>query len=185
MRPAAIWEGLTPPYRTIVADPPWDINYNGRVGVGRPGTPGLPYSTMGLDEICAMPVGALADADAVLWLWITAPLNRAGAGLRVAQAWGFRVTGEFVWDKPGLGVGRIPRTCHEILLVAKRGDARLNGPLNIRSVQQWPTGGHSVKPQAFFDLVEQVSPGPYVELFARAPRLGWDHWGHGYESGAA
>ena len=41
--------------------------------------------------------------------------------------------------------------------------------------------GHSVKPPEFGDLVERCSPGPYVELFARAPRLGWDHWGHGYE----
>lgn len=50
----------------------------------------------------------------------------------------------------------------------------------------WPRGPHSVKPAAFMDIVEQVSPGPYVELFARAPRLGWDSWGHGYElSGVA
>lgn len=50
---------------------------------------------------------------------------------------------------------------------------------------QWPRGPHSVKPPAFMDIVERVSPGPYVELFARAPRLGWDSWGYGYESGAA
>jgi len=50
---------------------------------------------------------------------------------------------------------------------------------------RWPRGRHSEKPPAFLDMVEQVSPGPYVELFARAPRLGWDSWGHGYELGAA
>jgi N6-adenosine-specific RNA methylase IME4 len=49
---------------------------------------------------------------------------------------------------------------------------------------QWPRGAHSAKPAAFLDIVERVSPGPYVELFARAPRLGWDSWGHGYEIGA-
>ncbi len=48
----------------------------------------------------------------------------------------------------------------------------------------WPRGAHSVKPQAFLDLVERVSPGPYVELFARQPRLGWDSWGLGYEGAA-
>lgn len=48
---------------------------------------------------------------------------------------------------------------------------------------QWPRGSHSVKPAAFLDIVEQVSPGPYVELFARQPRLGWDAWGYGYEIG--
>lgn len=48
---------------------------------------------------------------------------------------------------------------------------------------QWPRGVHSAKPPAFLDMVERVSPGPYVELFARAPRLGWDSWGKGYEIG--
>lgn len=46
---------------------------------------------------------------------------------------------------------------------------------------EWPRGAHSVKPAAFMDVVEQVAPGPYVELFARQPRLGWDSWGWGYE----
>jgi N6-adenosine-specific RNA methylase IME4 len=26
-------------------------------------------------------------------------------------------------------------------------------------------------------MVEQVSPGPYLELFARRARFGWDYWG--------
>lgn len=41
----------------------------------------------------------------------------------------------------------------------------------------WPRGRHSEKPEAFLDLVEQVSPGPYLELFARRARFGWDYWG--------
>jgi len=42
----------------------------------------------------------------------------------------------------------------------------------------WPVGKHSEKPEAFQDLVEQVSSGPYLELFARRRRLGWDVWGN-------
>jgi N6-adenosine-specific RNA methylase IME4 len=42
----------------------------------------------------------------------------------------------------------------------------------------WPRAEHSRKPDAFLDLVEQVSPGPYLELFARRNRLGWDTWGN-------
>ena len=64
--------------------------------------------------------------------------------MRVCRAWGFQVCGEFVWAKSGIGCGRIPRTCHEILLVARRGAGRLDGPLNIRSVQHWPSSGQSV-----------------------------------------
>jgi hypothetical protein len=47
---------------------------------------------------------------------------------------------------------------------------------------QWSRGAHSEKPAAFLDVVEQVSPGPRVELFARQPHLGWDSWGWGYEN---
>lgn len=43
---------------------------------------------------------------------------------------------------------------------------------------QWKRGAHSQKPEHFLDLVEQVSPGPYVELFARRHRMGWDVWGN-------
>jgi N6-adenosine-specific RNA methylase IME4 len=42
----------------------------------------------------------------------------------------------------------------------------------------WPRSAHSAKPEAFLDHVEQVSPGPYLELFARRDRLGWDTWGN-------
>jgi N6-adenosine-specific RNA methylase IME4 len=42
----------------------------------------------------------------------------------------------------------------------------------------WPRGAHSAKPEAFIDMVEQVSPPPYIELFARRHRLGWDVWGN-------
>lgn len=49
----------------------------------------------------------------------------------------------------------------------------------------WKRGPHSAKPPAFLDLVEQVSPAPRVELFARAQRLGWDNWGWGYEGAAS
>jgi len=45
-------------------------------------------------------------------------------------------------------------------------------------VLTWPRGAHSAKPEAFIDLVETISLGPYLELFARRQRLGWDTWGN-------
>jgi N6-adenosine-specific RNA methylase IME4 len=42
----------------------------------------------------------------------------------------------------------------------------------------WKRSEHSAKPEAFIDTVEQVSPPPYVELFSRRHRLGWDVWGN-------
>jgi N6-adenosine-specific RNA methylase IME4 len=65
---------------------------------------------------------------------------------------------------------------------ARKGlDRKPASPLRARVDTRWftwPRGRHSVKPDAFYDLVEQVSPGPYLELFARRQRLGWDTWGN-------
>ncbi len=36
---------------------------------------------------------------------------------------------------------------------------------------------HSAKPDAFYDLVEARSKGPYLEMFARRGRPGWTSWG--------
>jgi N6-adenosine-specific RNA methylase IME4 len=63
-----------------------------------------------------------------------------------------------------------------------RGTAPLSTSEGIPTAFLWPRiGAHSVKPDAFGDLVERVSPGPYLELFCRRPRMGWDSWGKGYE----
>lgn len=180
------WDGLTPPYGTIVADPPWpvDISYRARPGRNGKAFPATPahYSTMPVEAICALSVRDLAAENAHLYLWIPPSLNRRGIGVQVAKAWGFRIVSEFVWNKSRLGTGAFPRACHEVLLVARRGVTPFSVPKNIRSVQDWPQGrGHSKKPPAALDLIEQASPAPYVELFCRQPRFGWDSWGWGYE----
>lgn len=160
-------------YRTICADPPWALEWNARIGNGRSGEPGLPYDTMPLEAIAAMDVEALADDDAHLWLWTTHGFLWDAP--RVALSWGFRPTYTLIWAKPGLGVGgRFRHTC-EYLLFCERG-AQL--PITRRDLPThfvWPRGEHSAKPDAFYDLVEQVSPAPRCELFSRRARFGWDY----------
>lgn len=182
------WEGLSPPYRTIVADPPWPIRWDGSPGGRRRNATPMRYSLMTVDEVVALPVHTLAADDAHLYLWVTPQLNRSGVGVCVAEAWGFNVVDEIIWDKPNLGMGAFPRHCHEPLLVCRRGSLPFTATRSVRSVQRWRQdfgnrGGkeHSSKPSGALDLVETASPGPYLELFARRQRLGWDSWGHGFE----
>lgn len=183
------WEGLNPPYSTIVADPPWtpDLGATWETRFTDKARPQKHYETMSLADIGALPVADLAAPQAHLYLW--ALTQHVDWAYHVAREWGFEPVTMLTWCKPGLGVGRF-RCNTEHVLLARRG-SRHGNPFGQggRTAQatagtwfEWPRSRHSEKPGQFFDLVEQVSPGPYVELFARAPRLGWDSWGKGYES---
>src|SRR5690606_36197426 len=104
----------------------------------------------------------------------------------VLDAWGFAYRQTLVWHKRDVNlVGSVAPNSVEFVLVATRGAPTRLAPLKSALLSTTRKGGHSAKPDAFGDLVEQVSPGPYVELFCRRPRLGWDSWGYGYEIGAS
>lgn len=214
------WEGLSPPYSTIVADPPWSYagsTYNGRTSPWR-STSTRSYGLLSIDDIAALPVAELAAPDAHLYLWAVNPLlHRIFA---VVEAWGFEYDTTLTWCKKGPGLGAGFRSNTEHLIVARRGtrgnancakcgqrargktrvcqcaepDWRAHG-LSIPPLRpfvdvgggSWfvaSRGAHSEKPALFADEIERMSPGPYVELFSRQPRLGWDSWGKGYEGAA-
>lgn len=173
-------------YRTIVADPPWRVNTGPSWGQDKNNPVNgishkLTYPTMTVDEIAALPVGDFAEKDAHLYVWtINAYVREAYA---VAEAWGFKPSTLLTWCKPpkglglGLGLGGAFSLTSEFVLFARRGALKNLCRLE-RSWWEWPRSTHSQKPEAFLDLVEQVSPGPYLELFARRNRLGWDTWGN-------
>ncbi len=137
----------------------------------------LPYSTLTEAEISALPVATLAAKDAVLYLWT---VNcQVEAAYRIVRAWGFTPKTLLTWAKTprGLGLGGTFTQTTEHVLFARRG-RDLRTDRTDRTCWQWPRGSHSAKPEAFLDLVESVSPGPYLEMFARRNRLGWDTWGN-------
>lgn len=188
-------------YRTIVADPPWQygkfngfssghsttsaaaIRAGGRLELSGEPTD-LPYVAMSIEEISSLPVSEIADDNAHLYLWTTQRyLFRAP---EIVRAWGFEVSCTLTWCKPAfggaLGWAFVPTS--EFVIFARRG--RLEPLTRWRSTwfqapRPYKKGGggpiHSAKPEAFLDIVEAVSPGPYVELFARRARFGWDYWG--------
>lgn len=161
------------PFATLVADCPW------RFGDKLPGPKRgaeKHYRTMSVEELRAFPLPPLLP-DCKLYFWRVASMQ--DEALAVIRAWGFSpVKSEIIWIKTTVngklhfGMGRHVRMCHEVCLIAVRGR-----PLTLdrseRSIIIAPVGRHSEKPELFYDKVERLSPGPYVELFARRQRNGW------------
>ena len=157
-------------YKTILADPPWDIQQKGKSrGAIRH------YNLMTLDRIKAMPIADLVEENAHCWLWVTnATLE---AGFDVLRAWGFTPRSIYTWVKPRLGLGVYLRNCTEHLLLGTRGKA----PIQFKGQMNWgfmPLQDHSHKPEEVYDIIERCSEGNYLELFARRPRHGWGIWGN-------
>lgn len=163
-------------YRTIVADPPWPEPMTGHYKQTRHSRPAaLPYATMTVEDIAALPVADWAADGAHLWLWTT---NRhMEAGFRVLQAWGFTYLTTITWVKPsGLGNYFVSRTQHCLFGYKDRcvfPQARYRPNVLFAPAHQ-----HSAKPDAFYDFVEEISPAPRLEMFARRQRFNFDTWGN-------
>jgi N6-adenosine-specific RNA methylase IME4 len=162
-------------YRTIVADPPWVVHQppTWTSGPNR----ALPYPTMTVEAITALPVADLADESAHLYVWT---INRyVEDTYSIVRAWGFKPSTLLTWCKRpiGMGVGGAYALTTEHVLFARRGTGAFE-QREPTSWWEWPRGKHSAKPEAFLDMVERVSPGPRLEMFARRARFGWDYWGN-------
>jgi len=170
-------------YSTILADPPWQ--FQNRTGKMAPEHKRLlRYPTMAVNEIMALPVQEIAAERSHLYLWV--PNALLAEGLRVMAAWGFTYKSNLIWYKvrkdggpDGRGVGFYFRNVTEMILFGVRGGMRTLAPgrrqVNLLSTQKRE---HSRKPDEIFDIIERCSPGPYLELFARFERNGWDQWGN-------
>jgi N6-adenosine-specific RNA methylase IME4 len=183
-------------YRTICADPPWDYGDGGLKGKAVHGRYVGEYSPLNGVETKTERYGAMsmdvlkalrppAEDDAHLYLWTTN--TRMVEAHDLARAWGFQPKTILTWTKThvadparvSMKMGYYFRGATEHVVFAVRGSLRLKTKTGLPTGYLWPRiGEHSAKPDAFYDLVEQASPGPYLELFARRARMGdWHYWG--------
>lgn len=170
-------------FSTILADPPW--RFSNRTGKIAPEHKRLArYETMTMKEIMEIPVPRLVGSLAHLYLWV--PNALVAEGLEVMERWGFTYKTNLVWCKvrkdggpDRRGVGFYFRNVTEPVLFGTRGK-------NVRTLRPgWTMPNlfasrkreHSRKPDEIYDIIEQCSWGPYLELFARHPRPGWYQWG--------
>lgn len=170
-------------FATVLADPPW--RFQNRTGKVAPEHRRLDrYDTMPLDAIRALPVADHVSDNAHLYLWV--PNALLPDGLAVMESWGFRYVSNLVWAKrrkdggpDGRGVGFYFRNVTELLLFGVRGSMRTLAPARRQvNMIESQKREHSRKPDEQYDIIEACSPGPYLELFARYPRDGWQVWGN-------
>lgn len=170
-------------YRTIVADPPWAAvlrpprRFDGREHDKNS------YTTMNNEQIAGLPVGAWATEDAHLYLWCMN--SNLIAAHKIAGVWGFEVKTVITWIKgrfdgrrlvQHIGLGHYYRNSTEHVLFGVRGKlSTLNDDAPTAFIA--PRREHSEKPAAFYDMVERMSPGPYLDVFARSQRFNWDTFG--------
>jgi N6-adenosine-specific RNA methylase IME4 len=173
-------------YRVIYADPPWTFRTYSRKGKGRNAE--AYYDCMSLDDIKGLPVADWAAKDSVLLLWTTDPL--LPTAFDVIRAWGFTYkTVGFYWAKlnksaPELiyddrsfftGLGFWTRANPELCLLATRGHPKRQRA-DVKKLIVSPRREHSRKPDEAYERIEALCEGPYLEMFARSSRPGWDTW---------
>lgn len=163
-------------YSCLVVDPPWPMQKIERDV--RPNQVEFDYPTMSEDELCAFPLPDMAADDCHLYLWTTQKF--LPMALRLAEHWGFKYQCLMTWVK---NVGFTPYSwmySTEHVLFCTRGSLpllalgkRLDFTAKVRE--------HSRKPDEFYDLVREVSPGPRLDVFSREKRDGFEQYGNEVE----
>lgn len=171
-------------YSVIYADPPWKYKNESPpcLPEKQPETCKIEYyyPTMSLDDIKAINVKGISENDCVLFLWATTPaINEA---LEVVKAWGFKYKTMITWEKTNRDcMGYWFRTCTEHLIVAVKGKVKAFRSME-RTCYHEKRSKHSKKPEYFYSLIEKVTNGNRIEMFARNHREGWDVFGNEVEN---
>lgn len=156
-------------YASVILDPPWSHYQHGKLGAASK------YSLMTTEQIAGLPIPDLLTDDAHVWIWVTVA-SRFDAQRIAEECWGLKFRSELIWDKRKTGLGNYLRGSHESLLLFSKGRAPIRFKAQ-RDVADWPVQDHSHKPEEALVMIQRCSPGPYLEMFARARFPGVEAWG--------
>jgi len=181
-------------YKTIIADPPWKYKGSGPASAKehRPNSYGAApsseerYGAMTMEELEHLPIKNMIEDKAHLYLWVTnAFIER---GWQLCKDWGFEPKTVVTWGKlrkadgqPSMKTGYYFRGATEHFIFATKGNLRLKGMAVKPTLFLSHRLPHSVKPEWFYDLVDECSFDNKLELFARRELDGWDCFGNQVE----
>lgn len=176
-------------YKTIYLDPPWLICTGGtskrkKTGIEHKGwgTPQNHYPVMKTKDILKeiQFIKELADEQCHMYMWVVN--NKIEDALFLIKELGFTYITNVCWVKDRIGMGQYFRGQHELLFFCRKGNPMpykyIDGKkVTLSSVVYEPRDIHSKKPHKFYEVIESISYGPYLELFARNTRENWHSWG--------
>ena len=165
---------------TVYLDPPWPAARTKRyacdtgTGIRRP----LRYDRMSEEALQRMPIPDILSPDAHVYCWT--PNSHLAMAIHLLEYWGLTYKTNVCWSKlrPSgkqfLGLGWFVRNAHELCLLAVKSIKKRRNPGSTRSIMHEVFRGHSCKPEKMYEIIEKLSPGPYLEIFSRTSgRPGW------------
>ena len=172
------------PFDVIYADPPWAYRKTPLVNRGSARAVEKEYGTMQPSEIAELPIGRLANKNAILLMWVTSP--KLAIGLDVMRAWGFNYkTMAFCWvkhtkhGKLHWGQGFYTRSNVEVCLLGTKGKGIPRQSASVHQVVEDAIMEHSKKPETVRQRIDQLYPhASKLEIFARTRADGWSSWGN-------
>ena len=135
-------------------------------------------------EIKRLRVADLAAEQSHCFLWATHRF--LPIAFDILLWYGFQYAFTMVWHKPaGRQIAGYPCYNAEFVVYGHRGamqgGSRHPGFLETKNSPvcfNAPRGNHSEKPAEFYELLRRVTPGPWIDLFARKRHPGFDAWGN-------
>ena len=172
-------------YATVVVDPPWphDFGAQRQSHIGYRYTQ-KPYESMSVDDIAMLDIPEVLADDALVFLWTVNKFLPISFDL-VAQ-WGCAYSMTMTWVKPhGMKFPHLPMFNTEWCIIGRKGKISFRDTKGFATANYWPRGGHSEKPEGFYDLLRRVTPGPRLDVFGRRRIAGFDSWGNEAPEGLA
>ena len=170
-------------YGVVVMDPPWPMSKTPRRT--RPDQVDMDYKVMSLDDIAAMDIPAVLEDDAFVFVWTTQ--KYLPATWDIVTNWGLKYRFLMTWHKSGgFQIYNYPQFNSEFVVAATKGNPRFRDTKAFNttfSAPRAPRPSHSVKPREFYDVIERVTDGPRLDMFARRVIPGFDGWGDEYPGG--
>ena len=170
-RPRVVWDLETlicegHKFKTVLADPPWRLLTAASQAADKSESQSYPD-----DYLHSLPIQELVEDNAHLHLWTSDDYLERAFG--VIRAWGFEFECCMVWVNPASGIDNYWQVSHQFMLLGVRGEL----PFGQKDIPSWlriSPSIHSQKPPKFRELIEQVSPAPYLELFGREEQANTD-----------